>query len=136
MNVYQELLARVGDIVVNYRDDLIKHDKEWIENNPGVSFIHATRENGTHLSPLFPSEKYPPAGASIPYLFGTATRENLVTDILVMVEHLHNHIGVKAWHYYDGRKLRPLAYGSLLMVVRSYVAGILRQWDEQGRKAA
>lgn len=136
MNVYQELLARVGTTIINYRADLEKHDKEWIADNPGVSFVHATREDGTHLYPLFPADQYPPAGASIPYLFGTATREKLVTDILSAVEHLQNHIGVKAWHYYDGRRLRPMSYGSLLMVVRAYVSGILRQWEEQEKRAA
>ena len=48
MNVYEELQEMSLPLLEAYETDLT-HDKNWIEENPGVPFMHYTRATGTHL---------------------------------------------------------------------------------------
>jgi len=58
METYEELRNKVAGYITAYHDDLKKHDRDWIDSNPGVPFIHYTRSYGTHILPLPPAETY------------------------------------------------------------------------------
>lgn len=48
MPVFEEIARLATPLLINFQSDL-GHDKAWIENHPGVEFIHITRESGTHI---------------------------------------------------------------------------------------
>ena len=62
----------------HYHSDL-KHDFAFIQMYDPDRFIWITHECGTHFARFWKSEELPESGKSVPYLFGTATRERLVS---------------------------------------------------------
>ena len=65
----------------HYHSDL-KHDFAFIQTCDPDRFIWITHECGTHFARFWKSEELPESGKSVPYLFGTATRERIVDNEL------------------------------------------------------
>jgi hypothetical protein len=126
---YEDLEARVSPIVKHYREDLTRHDLQWIISNPGVPFVHFAREMGTHLWGLMPAEWYPPKGKAIPYLFGTAERVHILESVLTAVRYCIRSEVTQACHYYDGESLQRLQPAEVEECVEDYIQRIRREWD-------
>ena len=65
----------------HYHSDL-KHDFAFIQTCDPDRFIWITSESGTHFYRFWKNDELPKAGQRIPYLFGTATREQIVDNEL------------------------------------------------------
>ena len=82
--VYDQVYACSSPLIYHYRQDLETHDKDWIESNPGVPFIHMTRSTGTQLIPLYPHDHkgWPKAGENVSWLFGHTDRFGVLVCVL------------------------------------------------------
>ena len=133
MSVYDLLYAMADPMLRGYRADLEKHDKEALEANPGVPFLHWTRRNGTHITFLPDADTYPAVGVSVPYLFGSADRRHVLKEKACNARHFLNPCyedstrGAIVVHF-DGRKLRRITAQRALEIVQEYQRRIDNEW--------
>ena len=103
MNTLHDRLVLLADKhIKDYRDDLLVHDKNAIEANPNIPFLHFTGESGTIIEFLLPFGSYPIKGERVPYLFGTADREQILEQIKSMVFYTRKSTRQDLILYYDG----------------------------------
>jgi hypothetical protein len=57
-NVYKELVSIVEPNLKYYRNDLLVHDRELIELNPNVSFLHSHNDSHTSMILLWPIGRF------------------------------------------------------------------------------
>jgi hypothetical protein len=90
--VYEQLESHVLPQMEGYTEDLTKHDRQWIEDNPGVPFIHMTRSTGTIIIGLHSadSDYFPKYGETVRYLFGFVGRQHILRDGTSLVERENN----------------------------------------------
>lgn len=130
MNIYEQLQKKSLPLLEAYETDLTTHDKNWIEENPGIPFVHYTRKFGTHLISLCPSDTYPPAGTKVKYLFGKADREKLLQDKLAMQEWFESFVreSPKLILHCDGRILQQVSLSKAREIIENYVHIIKSEW--------
>jgi len=128
-NVYEQLDERSLPLLEAYQTDLT-HDRDWIENNPGVLFMHYTRATGTHLIPLNPSDTYPAAGTKVKYLFGMADREHILQGKLEMQDWFENALREppRLVLHYDGRTLQAVTMSRARRLLEDYAHTIRAEW--------
>lgn len=136
MPAYSLLEAAVLPMMTDYQTDLTTHDRAAIEANPGCPFLHWASPSNTVIVFLLPADDpaFPPPGARVPYLFGTADREHLADEVVSMAEY-HckpcNRNPLRLAHYWDGKRLRRLDVGEALRVARVYRAALRHAWDRK-----
>ncbi|MFC1766823.1 hypothetical protein ACFL6U_32705 [Planctomycetota bacterium] len=132
MNVYQQLHKKSLPLLEAYESDLM-HDKDWIENNTDIPFMHYTRATGTHLIPLNPSDTYPPAGTKVKYLFGMADREYILQGKLEMQDWFENALREppRLILHYDGRTLHPVTLKKAREILEDYAHATRSEWKLQ-----
>lgn len=128
MTVYDELLESVSPIVEHYRTDL-DIDRQMIDDNPGMPFLHWTSESGTHLVMLHPAdhEDFPPKGEWVPYLFGTADRYHILNGVKSYAECLKD--THQLVHYFDGKRLRKIDPAQAVKIASDYVKRVEGEWN-------
>ena len=121
--IYQQLKGRVLHLLEGYREDLTKHDRNWLEANPDTPFLHATRRLGTDLLELCPADQYPAKGELVPYLFGEADREHMARGIVSVAEGICGPCASHrlAYHYFDGKTLYKIGQSRFLTLAQDYV---------------
>ena len=130
MSVYEQLHRRSLPLLEAYETDLA-HDKDWIENNPGVPFTHYTRTTGTHLIPLNLPNTYPPAGTKVKYLFGMADREHILQGKLDMQGWFENALREppRLVLQYDGQTLQQVTLARAREILEDYAQAIRSAWQ-------
>lgn len=135
MNTYQELYERVQAHVLNYRGDLA-FDQQSIEANPGVPFLHWTRENGTELDfhPNASDPSWPAKGERVPYLFGQADRRHILR---MKVEIARYWVGkdVTCLHF-DGTRFHEVTPEQAVQIAQGYQQCIEAVWAGRERHDA
>ncbi|MCK5614027.1 hypothetical protein KAR91_69835 [Candidatus Pacearchaeota archaeon] len=120
MSVYTEIKKKSYPIIEEYRNDLINIDKEWITDNPGVPFLHYTRNWGTHMIVLGPAEGYPKMGELVPYLFGQAGRDHILRQKMESAVYFDKNEKIELIQYYDGETVKTIDKKQALEIVRVY----------------
>ena len=130
MSVYEQLHKMSRPLLEAYESDLT-HDKDWMEDNPGIPFMHYTRATGTHLIPLNPSDTYPPAGTKVKYLFGKADREYILQGKLEMQDWFENALREppRLILYYDGQTLQPVTLTKAREILEDYAHATRSMWE-------
>jgi hypothetical protein len=130
MNVYKQLHEMSLPLLEAYETDLTTHDKDWIEVNPGIPFMHYTRATGTHLISFSLAGSYPPPGTRVKYLFGTADREKILQDKLEMQDWFESTVRKppKLILHCDGRILQQVTISKAREIVEDYVRTIRAEW--------
>jgi len=125
--VYDQVYACSSPLIYHYRQDLETHDKDWIESNPGVPFIHMTRSTGTQLIPLYPHDHkgWPKAGENVSWLFGHTDRFGVLEgrlSIITAVSEPHEFL------YYSGSSLSRCSEDQAQTIIDSYRVNIKHAW--------
>jgi hypothetical protein len=129
MDIYTELEKKVLPTLEAYREDLTKHDREIIANNPGTPFLHWSRDYGTHIVMLITADKYPAKGVTIPFLFGHADRLHLVKSLVDMARyHSNSKNGKHTCLYFDGCRLRAITNERAVEIAEKYAEKLLSSW--------
>jgi len=131
MNTYETLASKVSCHIEAYMDDLTKHDRAWIEAHPGVPFLHFTRSCGTHLLPLPAAETFPAKGQRVPYLFASADRSHMLSQVGSFCGHCADCSTTKAIYHFDGHRLIHTSPAAAKETARQYQRGIMAQWERQ-----
>jgi hypothetical protein len=139
-SIYNELYKISSPKLKGYRTDLTKIDKEWIEKNKGVPFIHYTRENGTHILELFPVEHFPAPGEYVKFLFNMVDRRTLLDRTCEMAAYVELYDKREGYNftvcYYDGCSLKVIDHKKAIEIVRIYKNSILKEWNKYNYEAA
>ena len=127
MTTYEELKERCLPLIQRYHTDLTKYDREALEENPGVPFLHWTRDMGTHIVFLFEDDgHFPQDGKRVPFLFGTADRIQLARVPLEIARGC-----AKDRHYvlhFDGKRLREIDCKKAVEIADQHYRKLLRTW--------
>lgn len=134
-NVYETLKEIVLPSMTAYQTDLITHDRASIEQHPECHFLHWASERHTVIVflPEANDPEFPPAGVSIPHLFGTADREDLADQIVSMAEYHVNPCNGKPLfvHHWDGKRLKRIDVDTALRIARDHRAMLRNAWDRK-----
>ena len=132
MSVYEQLHALVAHHIQSYKEDLTKHDRNAIEAHPERPFLHITRKLGTWFLDFPQANEYPPKGERIPYMFGHADREHILSQYTGMVD-CYCRNGFIAMHYFDGHTIRPIEPKNAKDLIRDYTERIRAEWRKADR---
>ena len=127
--LYQELNARCSRFITSYRDDLEKHDRNTLAENPGVPFLHWSRDYGTDLLLFRGADRFPARGEEVPYLFGHAKREHILDQFKEIAEYRTLQSCCRLILHYNGRKLAEVTSKHALILVDQYRERIRREWQ-------
>lgn len=136
--IFNQLQAAALPLMEHYQEDLTKHDRRSItESFPGIPFIHGTRKTGTYIETMLPADdpRWPRAGERIPYLFGTADREQILRGQTACVDN-EDRGASHTWHHYDGRSLRKITHAEALKIWKAYERRTLATWQQQQERHA
>ncbi len=131
-DTYESLKPLSLPLLEAYHDDLQKHDRRWLAENPGVPFLHFTRDWGTHIIPLFPANhpSWPARGKRVPYLFGHADREHILDQAAAVLGGIQDSYSadIRLTLYFDGKALRTITPDRADRIVRDYTNRVRHAW--------
>ena len=125
---YETVKQKADKFIKHYRNDLLKIDKEYIENRPGIKFIHITRESGTALIQFMPVESYPKNGEKAKYLFGTATNREILKGERQTVEHYIKQEPL-LFLYYNGEEVKKITSIQAMYIFSQYEQGLIKAFE-------
>jgi len=131
-NVYEQIKEKALPFIKAYSDDLLIHDKNAIEGNPNIPFLHFTGSTGTHIELLVDASEYPRKGERVPYLFATADREHILDQKVKIVDHMTkvNRNDLMLYYPGDGKRVRTITHDKAKEIIREYrrrIEGIWRK---------
>jgi len=135
-DTYTELRDNVQGFITNYKTDLTKIDRMFINKNPNQKMIHITRDSGTHLIEMVKASEYPDNGERVKYLFGTANREQILKDNINYIKSVFRAFGeksIKAINYFNGVKWVKVTRGKAQTILDAYGKDIRIQWNTRCR---
>ena len=112
-------------IVQQYKAD-IEIDCELIEDGDPVIFF--VRDSGTYAVQLSAFERYPPQGASVKYLFSSAGRDHILSQVKASMDNLLSQIEYTQIAYFDGSDVSLIDAPKAVKKVDDYVADMRRQF--------
>jgi len=108
-----------------YKNDLLVHDKNFIEAHPDTKFLHWF-EQATVLMPLWSDKELPAEGVHVKYLFSVADRDHIASQPLEIANRFADPIswrkasGEPIVHYFDGHKLRRIDIHEAVHIAKVY----------------
>lgn len=119
-------------VIKHYQSDL-DYDLEYIkQGKPSLFFAY---ECGSHCIRLFDFDEYPDKFTRVPYLFGTADREKILSDTGCTLdsESVRN---ASLVHWFDGNEIRQIDHAKAHQIVRDYKLAMARKFKQwNGLKA-
>lgn len=129
MSIYKQLEDVILPHLTDYHNDLIKHDKEWIEANPTTPFVHFSSDTGTHFIRFPTADAYPAEGERVKHLFGHANRHELLQEVVELAKYFNKErYYAKRVYYFDGKKLKKIDHGKAIELATRYAERIEREW--------
>lgn len=116
----------------SFVSDLTTHDRDSILANPGVPFLHWTREYGTHMIFLRPSDSpdWPAAGKLAPYIFGNSSREHILNDQANCALSMYSRSASTTLGavYYNGDTLRTVTQDEQSDIIHDWRKALRNEW--------
>ena len=135
--VYETIEKRALPVIKNYQTDLTKIDRDLIENNPDISFLHFTGPHGTSMIffPKHNSFAYPKKGEMVPYFFSMADRVHIVRGKKDWFDAIMQSDMKTLILFYDNKSGRIKEYSEqdASDYINGYIAGVLETWEQEGR---
>lgn len=128
---YAPVKELIDPIVKSYRKDM-EYDEQEVDNpeNLESEFIVSARETGTHIIVMRPSssKEWPEKGERVKYLFATATREEILQDVLNMAQWIQDHYSGPVYYIMrDGfKEIQPQ---QIVGIVSEYVSIVQSNWN-------
>lgn len=131
--IFQQLVDTCLPSIEAHQNDLLVVDREMIDANPGVPFLHWTRSTGTWIKHLFPAdhEHFPPHGVEVPYLFGRADRVHIAEQVREFAQGLYKNSNTLITFHFDGKKLHRINDEAAYKIARDYVGRTLEAFRNE-----
>jgi hypothetical protein len=113
--------------VKNYTSDL---DIDIATMNSGIPYLFFLRENGSHKVGLTPFEHYPPAGVTLPYLFGTVDRQHLLNEARVILDFSIRNGNTKHILYFNGKEVLRVTLDEATELIETYMSDMQEQFSK------
>lgn len=109
-DLYAQLEAVSLPHIQSYHTDLTQIDRNWLADNPGVPFLHFTRDYGTYLVGLHPHDhpKWPAEGTLVRYIFATADRRHILRETAGVPAYVRREHPRALAHHWNGTELVPV----------------------------
>lgn len=122
--IYDRVKALSLPFIESYHDDLNKHDKRAIGENPGTPFLHFTGSTGTYIVFLNGPDEYPASGEVVPHIFGVADRYEALRNKVESVRHMDKVNRTDLILHYDGLSatynLKDITFEKALSIMTDY----------------
>jgi len=135
MDIYSQIEQKSLPHIDAYRNDLLVHDKLWIQSNPGKSFLHMTHATGTTLIDLPDADLYPGPGHNIPHLFANAERDMLLAGKKETFVCAGRTFELRLVLHCDGQNVRELSREQAESLLDDYVDSVKRRWHSAAATA-
>jgi len=130
--IYKSLRDKSLPFIKHYHKDLLFHDKKAItKDHVGVPFLHFTGECGTYIVLLQEKEFFPAQGVILPFLFGTADRENILDQKYTIVKNQYRRTRQDLAMHYDGFDLREVSLDEAKGIAYEYRRNIMAEWRRE-----
>lgn len=128
--IYEQVKERSLPFIKAYHEDLLVHDRRAIEqSHPGTPFLHFTGNKGTHIFFLIPPGEYPAKYERVVYLFGTATRDHILDQLISCIRHMPKVNRHDLILYYSGNgKVQEISQEKAEQIAESYRRSIWDSW--------
>lgn len=130
-STYVQLKEKCLPLMVGYETDVTVHDKRIITGNPETPFLHWTRNMGTHISMMLPSdhESWPRPGVREKFLFGTRDRDGFLRAVIENARYFQGrNEPIELVLHFDGKKLREISIDDAVDIASGYIARMRREW--------
>lgn len=129
-NRYWDLRKACLPLIEAYNRDLLVHDRRTLRLYEGA-YLHYTNYCGTHLVLLRDTKSLPKNGERIPWLFGTANRQHIASQMVTMAEYMVSRSmhTLLACHYFDGKTLRKITGEQGIAIAKDHVRKLHNEWD-------
>lgn len=104
------------EVIESYQSDLDIDLNTILAGTPALFFAY---ECGSHSIELRPFDTYPPAGDTVPYLFGRADREHILAGVGTTLE-CESVRNAPLVHYYDGKTIKQIDHARAAIIVQDY----------------
>lgn len=127
--LYMQLKEKSLPHLACFKEDLTKHDRQALNDKPGVPFLHYTRGSGTHIFFLYPTEMLPATGVRVQYLFGTADRHHIIKQPLECARSwVECNSDIKIVLHFNGKQLKEISLEEAVEVAREYQRNLEEEW--------
>lgn len=133
--LYAQLEAVSLPHIQAYHEDLTRIDRNWLADNPGVPFLHFTRECGTYLCGLHPHDhpKWPADGTVVKYIFATADRWHILKETAGIPGWVRTQQPGARAHHFDGHTLRPVTLDQAVEIATDWRTVTESAWRKTRR---
>ncbi len=131
--IFETLKTKTESFVKHYKTDF-EHDKKGIETSNGCPFVHIARNYGTNIV-FFRTDlsELPKKGESVPYMFGTAKREQIIKDMVCAIEYFAKQNDNYLIHYFDGKKLTKIDFKKAIDLKNAYLNRVFSTWEREDK---
>ena len=129
LQCYKQLEKESLPYIKAFKKDLLCWDKKALFEHAGTSFLHFTRETGTHIVLFHSADKYPKKDELVKYLFGRAGRDHILNQVNKVVEYLTSKEKHDLIFYFNGKTLKKIDKNEALNLTKEYVIKTRRQFN-------
>lgn len=135
LDVHAVLVSMVEHVITQWRNDLLVIDKEIIDKNPGRSFIHVTRDHGSHM--FFLAEPVLD-NSPVPYLFGHSTPLEIRRGEIGLLEDnlcASSSTGApEVFTFYNGSSLESVTRAQAIEILKQALDKVEREYHRANRR--
>lgn len=129
LQCYKQLEKESLPYIKAFKKDLLCWDKKALFEHAGTSFLHFTRETGTHIVLFHSADKYPKKNETVKYLFSYADRYHILNQVYETVKYLTSKEKHDLILYYNGRTLKQIDKQRALDLALDYVVKTRKQFN-------
>ena len=128
--IYNKIKRNSLPLLEAFEIDLLKHDYNDILKSEKCSFLHFTRNYGTHIVKLS-TENYPEKNEIVPYLFGKADRNHILKQKSTIVETLKTSCLIVQYYNVDTDTVKLISMDEARSIVQSFTLETLKKWSRK-----
>jgi len=128
IDVYNRIKKNSLPLLEDYKTDLLQHDFKQITSIEWTSFIHFTRNSGTHLLKLS-TVGYPKKNEIVPYLFSQADRLHILKELYTVFETLQGSALIIQYYDFNNDTVKIISSESAESLILNFTRNTIKKWS-------